>query len=615
VLGGLNALKPVHIDDAIYVRYAQQIVQHPLDPYGFEMFWFQWPENANWVLCPIGVPYWIALGMAMFGQSIWALKLWMTPIALGFTWSMDSLLKQGHVQHRGAMVWMIALSPVVLPGFNLMLDVPVLTLSMISLVMNIRALRSESSMTAVLAGAVCGLAILTKWTAFLFPPVFLLLAWHCRRWLRGLAACVIAGIVVISWESYVAHRYGQSHLIFQVTVGDANRAGAIRDVVVAFVPLIGACMGILLPLLATSLGRKRLAWTSLGVVMISWIISPLISYPSVPFVVIGIVAIVGLCFSAVQQVRQSRGQPHQFIVLLIIAWMVLEIGGYFLLSPFPAMRRMMGLTIASTLLVAMSLRGREDWSSRGIVIATTLCGILLGTGLNTVDYLDARGIKNAATKSVAWAKKQFPQSRIYFAGHWGFQYYAELAGATPLVPDETRLHAGDILLANDVTVGPALILPADKPDRTLRVEDGFPLTALPFHQYRVPLLWQGPTRVNVGVFQIREDRRIYSNRKPEELVPELASRGKYLPDGAIEALIAAMQYGDPPTQLAAAKLLKADGLRAMEKALRHESVAVRMWAIGQHKTDRQITDTIRQLAKDDPDERVRKLASETVGNQ
>src|SRR5579883_780248 len=40
----LNAIKPLHIDDAAYYRYAAQAAKHPLDPYGFEIFWYQAPQ-------------------------------------------------------------------------------------------------------------------------------------------------------------------------------------------------------------------------------------------------------------------------------------------------------------------------------------------------------------------------------------------------------------------------------------------------------------------------------------------------------------------------------------------------------------------------------------------
>src|SRR3954465_7083950 len=48
----LNALKPVTVDDAAYVRYARQIAEPPLDPYGFTILWYQHPQPAHTLLAP-----------------------------------------------------------------------------------------------------------------------------------------------------------------------------------------------------------------------------------------------------------------------------------------------------------------------------------------------------------------------------------------------------------------------------------------------------------------------------------------------------------------------------------------------------------------------------------
>ena len=64
----LNAVKPLHIDDGAYVCYAHQDAAHPLDPYGFIMFWWNAPEPANHVLAPPVLPYWWACGIRLFGD-------------------------------------------------------------------------------------------------------------------------------------------------------------------------------------------------------------------------------------------------------------------------------------------------------------------------------------------------------------------------------------------------------------------------------------------------------------------------------------------------------------------------------------------------------------------
>ena len=50
IFTSLNALKPLHIDDTAYYYVARNISQHPLDPYSFSSFWYDYPLPANQVL-------------------------------------------------------------------------------------------------------------------------------------------------------------------------------------------------------------------------------------------------------------------------------------------------------------------------------------------------------------------------------------------------------------------------------------------------------------------------------------------------------------------------------------------------------------------------------------
>ena len=90
---GLNAFKPLQVDDAAYYYYAAHIANHPLDPYGFEVFWYQAPEPAQDVLAPPVLPYWWAAAIRLFGHNAPLWKLWLLPFSACFVFSLDALFR------------------------------------------------------------------------------------------------------------------------------------------------------------------------------------------------------------------------------------------------------------------------------------------------------------------------------------------------------------------------------------------------------------------------------------------------------------------------------------------------------------------------------------------
>src|SRR5262249_15379535 len=77
----LNAPKPLHIDDAAYYAYAAHIADHPLDPYGFTLIWYDRPQPANAILAPPVLPYWWGLAIRLFGEQVVLWKLWLWPFS------------------------------------------------------------------------------------------------------------------------------------------------------------------------------------------------------------------------------------------------------------------------------------------------------------------------------------------------------------------------------------------------------------------------------------------------------------------------------------------------------------------------------------------------------
>src|SRR5262249_17528376 len=132
---GLNALKPLTVDDSVYYYYAAHIAQHPFDPYGFHVGGYE----ANTVLAPPGMLYWWGAAIRLFGESPLAWKLSLFPLVCLFTFGLERLCRRFAGGIEMPLVFLLALSPTFLPCWNLMLDVPALALVIASLLLFFQA--------------------------------------------------------------------------------------------------------------------------------------------------------------------------------------------------------------------------------------------------------------------------------------------------------------------------------------------------------------------------------------------------------------------------------------------------------------------------------------------
>jgi hypothetical protein len=140
----------------------------------------------------------------------------------------------------------------------------------------------------------------------------------------------------------------------------------------------------------------------------------------------------------------------------LLSWLTLEIMGYFMLTPFAAVRRLMGVVVVSTFLagrlVALTSRSETGRINLWIVISYNA---LVGGLFFAIDLAEARAQKEAVERTAAQIREEDPNAIIWFVGHWGVQHYAEKAGFRPIVSydldsnspiplgERTLFHEGD----------------------------------------------------------------------------------------------------------------------------------------------------------------------------
>lgn len=521
----LNAAKPLHLDDTAYCACAHQIAQNPFDPYGFTLFWYDHPQPAGEVLAPPVLPYWWSVGVRLFGERPVLWKLWLLPFVLLLTGALHALFRRFCRGLEWPLTWLTVLSPAVLPGLNLMLDVPALALALAAVAVFLRAGDRDSAALAVLAGLLAGLAAQTKYTGLLAPAVLLLDGVLRRRLRLAVLAGAAAALVFAGWETFLAWKYGQSHFLYHL----ATRPGPSDPKQALLQPMLANLGGALpaaalLALAALQMRRGTVvlagALVALGYVLLAIVperygifLGDAVTHAdrlSLRHVVCGLpgIAIVLTTVAVAWRLcRPGRRWAGRHAARFLVLWLALEVGGSVLLTPFPAVRRVMGVAVVLTLLVGrLASRTCRAPGRRRLVWGVTAGSVALGLLYHAADFQSARAQQQLAEEAAAWVRRQRTGGTAWYVGHWGFQYYAERQGLTPVDPGRSVLRRGDWLVVPDGRVNrQAVALAADRmePATELAAPALLPLRTLPaYYGGRTPLEHhEGPLLV-VRVYRI-----------------------------------------------------------------------------------------------------------------
>jgi hypothetical protein len=540
LLSVANAFKPIVIDDPVYVSYARQILAHPGDPYGFELYWYDAPEPAMRIgTVPAVLPYWLAGSMALVGDSPFAWKLCLLPFALALTGSLGFLLDRFARPLTTLVLATLALGPSVLPGFALMLDVPAVALGLLGFALCVRACERASAGLALLSGLVLALAMQTKYSAVVYPALALVQAALARRPREGALIALSAGGLFVAWEALLFAHYGQSHFLAGIErVQSFDNLGALTEEnqrrpgssafywVLNLLSLLGstAPYAALLALVGLGSSRRIVAGAALAVALgfasiaafprapafeSSGFFSELVAYhPEVLlFAPLG-AGVAGCLALAIRRLLRRPGEradrrPER----LLCAWLLLELAAYFVISPYPAVRRVIGLGIAATLLAARlaAQRSGERDARAGVAIATGF-GLALGALYFASDLSDAlarRALIDHVERRLTKLGASAAAGRVWYTGHWETQFYGERKGWRPVIAGRSRLAAGDWLVIPAGVDQPRISYPpAFRRVDALAAASPLPFSTIPsYYGSAMPLRRRQPVQVVAVIYR------------------------------------------------------------------------------------------------------------------
>jgi hypothetical protein len=459
-LGLFALLKPVHIDDTVVLHVARNILNDPLHPFAGEFFWLEEPQPlAKVTTNPPLVSYWLAPFIAMGGYREWLLHLAFAPFIVLLIWGMYRLTARfvGQEWAWWGVGWVL-LSPAVLPGMNLMRDVPAFALFVGGLACWVEGL-ARGDRRYLAAGALLGgLSGLAKYTALFWIPLALVYTLQQRAW-RSLGWLALSLLPIALWSAMNVWAVGEVHLLYlwQERRGSAPwetkflpgvvGLGASLLLVWGVLPrwrsvmgagwawktalIVLACGGLMYWHITLFEGRpvygQTLFWLASGGLLLG---AAILICPHPPAPLSHSVG-EGGNGSPLPRVGEGLGVRAQKIFLRL--WLLLALITAVWGVPFQGMRHLLYALPPLVLLLLPAVGKRPH---------LLLLQGALSLAVIAADYDYAVRYRRTAHHFA----ELFAGERVWYAGSWGWMFYAEQQGFRKLLPDGAGLQRGDVIL-------------------------------------------------------------------------------------------------------------------------------------------------------------------------
>lgn len=464
-----NLDKPFHIDDTAHLEIARWISAHPLHPMSGMLNW----GGVNQPIYDTNQPhlyfYLLAGWSSVFGFSEVAMHSLQALFALA---CVVLFHRQAQRFCPGIAVWLTALlilSPAFVVEQNLMVDVPLLAIWLLFFeLLLLHGSSPAQTRRYVLAGLVCGAAVLTKYSSLALLPV-LAVSLLLERRFRQVWTLLIPVLVLAAWSAFNLWDYGGIHVLSR----EDSQLGVLHTArfAVSWVLIIGAVVPIgLLAVVSSKAGLRRRERVVYGLV-------PAVLVLTAVAVAVGLLPdsdadyVLALGFAAnggllllcllpplVRTLRGSWRDPEALrrdpSMVILVLWLIGGTAFYVLFAPFIATRHVL-LVLPPLLLMFGTFFGRRlsAWA-KAFALGLT---ILVAAGLCLGDWQFASFYRTSAAQV---ATSLPPTGTVWTSGHWGWQWYAEKNGMRQVDRNALDFRPGDwVVIGDDVEALPGLVGP------------------------------------------------------------------------------------------------------------------------------------------------------------
>ena len=467
-----------HIDDSVFIYLARHILSHPLDPYNFSLIYNGVSTTVYSIYSspPLG-GYLLAAMLRLFGEGelpLHAAHLFYPMMCGIFVYLIARKCVRDDLLSLGAALVFLLSPALSVMGHTIMLDVPSLFFFLATIYLFMEAGDRGNIWLYVASGFFGGAACLMRYTALaVFPILFLFfLARPANRNVRAVISPAVSGVIFLLWY-FIALKLYSSAYWSNLSSFQSGRNNVSR-ISMHFLANITYCAGTsVFPLSFFALfAALRTKWTlalvGIAVLILLWcgrlLAAGLGHTPSqiTLFLVICVAYSVFLA-AASGKIRQWISEKTECVVLFV--WIIFLMGFNSLFLHASVKYNVLTMPPIAILFVVLL---KDVYPKRYVLIlaATIILTAFLASMVSFSDMRYANSYKEYAEKVYKGYKRE--GNKIFFTGHWGWEYYMAKMGAQPIVSNgENKLSKGDIIVIPSVP-WPQRLPPEIKPRLALR---------------------------------------------------------------------------------------------------------------------------------------------------
>lgn len=460
--------KAFHIDDTLFLFSAKQIVQHPLDPYGFNVVWNKTVERMSDVTKnPPLACYYAALVGATAGWSERALHLAFLVPALGLVLGTHRLARRFTRYPLLASLAALLTPGLLVSASSVMCDTLMVALWLWATILWVENLEPRKPWYLLASALLIAASALTKYFGAALIPLLLVYSLVRLRKVGWWAAYFLIPIfALVGYEVWTLQLYGQGLIASASEFAGSQREiqeGSTTAHALVALSFAGGCTLSALTLAPLVWSRKQILFAAAlcglaaASVALNWVDygrrvggDVAAQFTQEHWMAIGlqlalcIASGVSLLAAAIADVRKHKSADSWLLALWVVGTWVFA--GF--LNWTVNARSVLPLIPAAGILIFRRVDSLPmKFPSRQSAVIVT-CGLvvtgILSLWVTAADVATANSAREAAAQ--IYQKTREERTPIYFLGHWGFQYYMQGWGFIPGDEENTEYRVGDLLI-------------------------------------------------------------------------------------------------------------------------------------------------------------------------